>query len=110
MGDATRRSTTTKATNETAATASRPMVSGEAQPHSGENVSGTSRQTRNAPSSTEPATIEARRPAPRSLRGSMNQPQTSTTIPMGRLMRKIQRQPTESAMKPPRGPPTVSPM
>ena len=40
----------------------------------------------------------------------MNQPRSSTTIPMGMLMRKIQRQPTASTMKPPRGGPTVKPM
>ena len=104
MGEATRRSTSTKATNETAATASRPMVRGEAQPHSGENVSGTSRQTRNTPSSAEPATSRRGAALARSQRGSIDQPQTSTRIPMGRLMRKIQRQPIESAMKPPSGP------
>ena len=31
-------------------------------------------------------------------------------MPMGRLMRKIQRQPMESTMKPPSGGPTVRPM
>ena len=84
-------------------------MAGEAQPHSTENVSGTSRQTRNTPSRTEPAT--SRRWADTSsLRGNMNQPQSSTTIPMGTLMMKIQRQPTVSTMKPPRGGPTVRPM
>ena len=85
------------------------MVRGDAQPHSTEKVSGTSRLTRNPPSSTDPSTSR-RGPGTRSLRGSMNQPQTSTTIPMGRLIRKIQRQPMESAMKPPSGGPTVRPM
>ena len=85
------------------------MVAAEAQPHSTENVNGTSRQTRNAPSSTDPTTSR-RGPGTLSLRGSMNQPHTSTPIPMGMLMRKIQRQPTASAMNPPSGGPTVSPM
>ncbi len=110
MGDSTRRSVTTKATNDAAETSSRPMVEGDPQPHSGENVSGTSRHTRNTPSSTDPAASTRGACSRRSLRGSMNQPQSSTTIPMGMLMRKIQRQPTASTMKPPRGGPTVRPM
>ena len=86
------------------------MVRGDAQPHSEAKVRGTSRQVRATACSPEPSrSWRGAAESARSWRGMSSQPQMNTARPIGRLTKKIQRQPRWSTICPPSTGPTLNP-